>query len=327
MIELKDIIKTGNIIKISPEETLSSALSLTRTSYDSVFVFDDKNSYMGVINPYYCLIKSSFPGNAKVKHCLYHPPKVRVHFSLAKVAGNFIESKVHYLPVFDDADRFLGIISARHLLSFYRNSPFLSQIQVKELLKSKKRPVITISDEESVTTAVHLFKKTRVSKLVVIGRDFKLKGVLSYYDLIAYLISPKNSEHKGEREGNQVSFYHQKIKNFVKTYAMTLKTENYLSQALDLILKKKIGSIIIIDGEKHPIGIVTTKDFLAMIMRNGNGKKADSISEKLSNQGLRIGGFFNQVNSKVKKFQYTEIRNLLFKNSIKRFYSKYILQS
>ena len=122
MTQLRDIIKTEGIIKISPEESLSSAVSKLRTSHDAAFVFNDKKKFLGLINPYYCLFKSSYPGNAKAEHCLYHPPKVRIDYSIAKVAGLFIESKIHYLPVFDLQDRFIGIISARHLLANYLGS-------------------------------------------------------------------------------------------------------------------------------------------------------------------------------------------------------------
>src|SRR3989344_5586915 len=110
MVQLKDIIKTDRIIKISPDETLSQAVSQLRTSHDAAFIFDSENKLMGVINPYYSLIKSSYPGNSKVKHCLYHPPKLYINYPITKVAELFIESKIHYLPVFSDKDQFLGII-------------------------------------------------------------------------------------------------------------------------------------------------------------------------------------------------------------------------
>ena len=42
MTQLRDIIKTEGIIKISPEESLSSAVSKLRTSHDAAFVFNDK---------------------------------------------------------------------------------------------------------------------------------------------------------------------------------------------------------------------------------------------------------------------------------------------
>lgn len=295
MIQLKDIIKTEGIIKVSPEETLSHALSRMRTSHDAAFVFAEQNNFMGVINPYYALIKSSYPGNAKVKHCLYHPPKVHVNYSIAKVAGLFIESKIHYLPVFDEQDRFLGIISARHLLSYYLSSAFFS-LRIADLLKEKNKPVISIYEEDTVATAVNIFKKTKVSKLIIINKDFKLKGILSYYDLISYLIIPKDAPHRGEREGNHISFYHLKIKNFAKTYALTLTADDLVSHALKLMLEKKIGSVIIVDEERHPIGIVTTKDFLRLLMRNGNGKAVQVISKNLSEQSRQIlGGFFRHL--------------------------------
>lgn len=300
MIELKDIIKTENILKISPEETLSYVLARMRTSHDAAFIFDG-DVFLGVINPYYALIKSSFPGNAKAKHCLYHPPKVHIDYSIAKVAELFIESKIHYLPVFDNNDKFLGIISARHLLSQFTDSPYFS-LHIEDMLKTKNKPVVSVYEDDTVNTAVHIFKKTKVSKLVVIGKDFKMKGVLSYYDLISYLISPRVAPHKGEREGNHISFYHLKVKQFSKKYALTLKSYDLVKDALDLILSKKIGSVIIIDEDRHPIGVITTKDFLRLLVRNGNGKKFEIKGINLSSQSLRLGGFFNQLTSSVRKF-------------------------
>ena len=301
MIELKDIIKTEHIIKISPDEVLSTALSRTRTSHDAAFVFDNENQFMGVINPYYALIKSSYPGNAKVKHCLYHPPKVRVNYSIAKVAQLFIESKIHYLPIMDDQDKFLGIISARHLLSYYLSAPLFA-IPISDMLKNKNKPLITIYEDDTVNSAINIFKKTKVSKLIILNKDLKLKGILSYYDLISYLISPRYSPHRGEREGNHVSFYHLKIKNFAKTYLLTLSLNDLAKKALELILNKKIGSVVIVDQKRHPVGIVTTKDFLKMLAWNGLGKSTQAISKNLSQRSRRtLGGFFKHLSFMVRK--------------------------
>ena len=295
MFQLKDIIKTEGIIKISPEETISHAFSQMRTSHDAAFVFDGKDNFLGLINPYYALIKSSYPGNAKVKHCLYHPPKLKINSSINKVAQLFIESKIHYLPVFDDQDRFLGIISARRLLSNYLDSSLFA-LPISEILKNKKKPVITIYEDDTVNSAITTFKKTKVSKLIILNKDLKLKGILSYYDLISYLISPRDSAHRGEREGNHTGFYHLKVKNFAKTYTLTLTLNDSAAKALNLILTKKIGSIVIIDNERHPIGIITSKDFLRILSRNGNGKKVQEIGKNLSQQSRQIiGGFFKNL--------------------------------
>lgn len=280
---LKDILKTENIIEISPEETLSTALTKLRSSHDSAFVFSPDNQYLGVINPYYCLIKSSYPGNAKVTRCLYHAPKIYINYSLIKVAQLFIESKIHYLPVFDQNNRFLGIISARRLLSRFSDDKEF-KVKIGEVLKNKK-PLSVVYEDDSASVALNLFKTTKFSKLVVVDRDFKLKGILSYFDLIYYLVLPKNSPGKGEREGNKVSFFRQQVKNFMKSYVLTLTKENYLSEALHLILTKKIGSVVIVGEKRKPIGIITTRDLLRFFVQKEQKKEEPPV----------FGRFFKKI--------------------------------
>lgn len=280
---LKDIIKTRSIIRILPDENLSSALAKLTTSHDAAFVFTPENKYLGVINPYYCLIKSSYPGNAKVEHCLHHAPKVSNNYSIIKVAQLFIESKIHYLPVFDQADHFQGIISARHILAqFHTLSIFKTKI--KDALKVKIHPLTVIYEDDTVAKAINIFKTSKLSKLVVVNKDLRLKGILSYYDLIAYLAVPKNSPEK-------VSFYNQKIKLFAKTYVLTLSPEHELIEVVKLILEKKIGSIVIVDEARYPIGIITTKDLLRFFIREQQTRRI-----KIGRQF--IGGFFNSLRNK-----------------------------
>ncbi|MFH0979342.1 MAG: CBS domain-containing protein, partial [Candidatus Roizmanbacteria bacterium] len=213
---LLNILKENNIIKISPEDHLSSALTKLSTSHDAAFVFDQTDKFIGVINPYYCLIKSSYPGNTKVVHCLYHPPRIYVNYPLTKVAELFNQSKIHYLPVFDQQEKFLGIISVRRVLTHIKTLPIF-KIKIKEIIKFKKFPV-TIYDNGSVSEALNLFKTYKFSKLIVINHEGRLKGVLSYYDLISFMVMPKNKEKRGEREGNRTHLSNQPIKYFYKTY-------------------------------------------------------------------------------------------------------------
>ena len=274
---IQDILRTDGIIRIDSKENLSSALSKLSTSHDAAFLFGDDGKYLGVVNPYYCLIKSSYPGNAKAEHCVHPAPKVYINYSLTKVADLFMRSKVHYLPVFDEEDRFLGIVSARLLLSKLQAMPIF-KITIKEFLKQKKQKLVIIDENESINTAINIFKSTKFSKLIVINGGKKLKGILSYYDLIDYLISPKTSE--------KISLYHHKVKNFAKTFVLTLTPNNLLSDAIDLILEKKIGSVVIVDLSRRPIGIITTKDLLRFFIHK---------EQKLFSNRQIFGGFFNKT--------------------------------
>jgi len=275
---LTDILKTERIIKVDEDEVLSSVLNKLGSSHDAAFVFSKKNQYLGVINPYYCLIKSSYPANSKVKNCLFHPPKVYLDTSLSKIASLMIESKVHYLPVFLDRNKeeFAGIISARRLLSYFKNLNFF-KVKINKILKNKK-PLVVIDENESVGKAIDFFRKTRYSKLIVVNGGGKLKGVLSYFDLISYLALPKAKETSGDKRGEKTNFLNLPVKNFTKTYVITLKKDDFLSDVVNLILEKKIGSVVITDDNKIPKGIITTRDILQFFIQKGVGEEQQKKS-------------------------------------------------
>lgn len=300
--DYKDIVKTTNIIKISPDDTLSSALAQLGSSHDSAFVFSDEKKFMGVINPYYCVIKTSYPGNAKVEHCLFHPPKIRNKYSISRVAQLFIESKLHYLPIFDDNDKFVGVASARHLLNAYRNSTFFN-VRLNEYLQIKNTPVMTIYENDLISTALSTFKNKKISKLIVVDKNKRLRGVLTYYDLISYLMSPKHKSHKGDREGgDKISFYYQQVKNFAKTHVLTLTPGHTLHDCLNLILDEKIGSVVIIDDQRVPLGVITTRDFLNFLTLGKREKRIEVSGKDLSEKSRYIlGGFFTQFQKWAKK--------------------------
>jgi len=219
MVRLKEIIKTNKIIKISSGETLSSALAKLSTSHDSGFVFSGEGKYLGLINPYYTIIKASYPSNAKVEHCLFHAPHIYLNTPLNKLAQLFIDSKVHYLPVFDHEERFIGIISARRLLDSFVNMDLFS-ISIKDFLKTKKNVIHIVYNNDLISKAVSIFKEKKISKLIVLDKGKKLKGILSYYDLISFLISPRSTTRRGERVGNKINFYHYPVNHFSKNYVL-----------------------------------------------------------------------------------------------------------
>lgn len=280
---LLNVLKDDNIIKVSPVDHLSHVLAKLSTSHDAGFVFDEKNKLLGVISPYYCAIKSSHPGNTKVINCLTHPPKIYLNYPIAKVCELFIQSKIHYLPVFSKDEQFLGIVSVRRILSHFKNLPIF-KIKIEEIVKKRWRPLTTIRQDASINEALHLFKEKKFSKLVVVDYEGKLKGVLSYYDIVNFIIGPKYKEGRGERVGNKGSFYNLHVKTFAKSYVLTMNKEKQLIDVINTILTKKIGSVVIIDKDRRPTDIITSRDLLQFYINQ----------EKF--------GFFKQVSSKIGRF-------------------------
>lgn len=298
---IQSVIKTSNIIKLRPDELLSSALSRLSSSHDAGFVFNEHNQLMGVINPYHCLINNSYPGNAKVEKCLFHAPHLKLYYPISKIAELMIESKIHYLPIFDDANTFIGIMSARHLISHMMHLP-LFNISVSDVLTMKKFPPITIYEDDFVAEALMIFKKYKVSKLLVIDREMKLRGVLSYYDLISFLVAPKERFQRGERVGDKISLTHQRIKNFYKSFVLTVSSDTKIRDVIKLIIDKKIGSVIVMGPSKKPIGIITTKDILRLLIKRDGYNPLELVSKNLSEKSKEtLNTFFNYLSLWVRK--------------------------
>jgi len=157
------------------------------------------------------------------------------------------------------------------------------KVKIEEVIKKRWKPLITVRFDDSINNALNLFKSKKISKLVVVDYQGKLKGVLSYYDLINFIISPKFKESKGDRIGNKGSFYNYHVKTFAKSYVLTMNKEKSLHEVIDTIINKKIGSVIIIDKERRPLDIITSSDILKFYINQ----------ERL--------GFFKQVSSKIGK--------------------------
>jgi len=292
------IFKTENVIKVSPEDTLSHAFSLLSSSHDSAFVIDGKD-FLGVVNPYYSLIKKSYPFNTKAKNCLVHPPLIDINYSIKKVAHLMMDSKIHYLPVFSE-NKFHAIITARRILMYIKEVPELN-IKIGDYLKRKK-PLVSIYEDDLLVKAISLFKKYRVSKLIVISKDFKLKGLLAYFDIISHLISPKDKTNYSGNEKYNTSLVKRYVKNFMKIQVITMSPEDKMSKVAEMILERQIGSVIIVDSEKHPIGIITTKDLLSLYVGNRTFPKIELVAKSLSRNSLNlVKSFIRRVGNQLGK--------------------------
>jgi CBS domain-containing protein len=91
-----------------------------------------------------------------------------------------------------------------------------------------------------------------------------------------------------------------------------MKREDTASEALDLILEKKVGSVVVVDKDQHPLGIVTTRDFLKFCLLNSQGKKIELITRNLSQiSRQKVGGFFNHLSNRIGRLSKVDKARLM----------------
>lgn len=278
--KVKELIKTDGIIKVSPDDTVANAVSQLHSSHDVAFVLQGKH-YMGVINPYYSLIKNNRSnGESLVKHFLYHPPVISADDSIEKVVGLMMDSRLHYLPVLQ-GDTFVGVISARRVLAKLKGESVFKH-KISDLLESKNKALVSVYEDELVDKVVHLFEDQDVSKLVVIDKSLKLKGILSYHDLVPYLIAPK------EKQVHIDSYGDLKVKTVQQNLVHTRMPDNMLSDSLNDIVKREIGSVVIVNKEGFPVGIITVRDLLFQLARTEQNIFIELSTNNISPNNLKV---------------------------------------
>ncbi len=287
MKNISDFLKKNNIIRVAPDDTLSEALGQLSSSHDAAFVMDEKDNFLGVINPYHALIKSSAnDGDTKVENCLYHPPKIHENDSLGRIASMMTQSKVHYLPVFNDKEEFVGITSARRLLRLMRDS--VDRMYLRQIILSKDRPLMTVKEDDTIAKALTLFKEHKISKLVVINNAMKLTGVLSYYDLIPYLIAPGKRKKGGRGSDSIEPFKKLKVKNYAIKKLLTLQEDKMVSDAIDMMLGHDKGSVVVVDTTDHPMGIVTTRNILELLQSDEEQKPVQLTTKNFNDAHISV---------------------------------------
>jgi CBS domain-containing protein len=257
------IIKTEGIISLTLDAKLSEAISKFRSSHDAVMVVEE-GRFFGLVNPYYCLIKRTYPPQTKLKNCLFSPPKLSLDTPVEKAAKLMLESKVHYLPVVDQKDRLLGIVTARRILRWQKNAP--KAVNSILDLVSGKPYLQTININSGFEEVLRFFQRSRLSKIIIVNDDNNLQGIISFFDLLSLFREPKQRKQFFDRGENVAQFANKTIKHFLKTSLIKLEANAKIKTAINLILQKEIGSVIVMKNSLEPLNIVTTSDLLVYLL-------------------------------------------------------------
>lgn len=259
--KVRDIIKTKGIFRFQQEQKLSEVLSSIVSSHDAAFVFNEEN-FIGVCSPIYLTKTRSINSTSKLKTCVKMPPKINPEDSLRHLANQMIESRIYFLPVIDDENQFLGIATINRLFSYL--------LKHQQLLNSghivvSNRQLITINQDVSVSQALKLMREYRIAKLPVVNGNGALVGVLSNFDLKDTL-TPSASVGAQDRSGERKKQKGKTVKFFMNQMPIKIDHVPKFVEAVNIMNQNEVGSIIIVDKNNKPMGIITKKDLLQTII-------------------------------------------------------------
>ena len=118
---------------------------------------------------------------------------------------------------------------------------------------------ITVSPWDPLTTAWEIMHRNDIRHLPVVDKD-KVCGIISDRDILCEL---NPIENICKIANNEVEFA-------MNPRVVTVDNETPLPQLADLMLKHRIHSLVVIDDQRRPLGIVTDYDILEQVNFSAN---------------------------------------------------------
>jgi len=201
--------------------------------------------------------------------------------TLAEVVEKLLDKPYTALPVVDSAGRLVGIISDTDLLergdmevsiSLKRaTDPQLARALIARLQQNLRTvsqvmtaEPVTLGPQASLSAAARLMGKRKLKRLPVVNGDKRLVGMLSRFDLLKALAashlpqsaSPTQTDHP-HTGGLQT------VADVMDRSVPTVGPEALLSEVLTLVTSDKSQRVVVIDADRHVVGIISDTDLVA----------------------------------------------------------------
>lgn len=292
-------IMVRDVFTLSPEDTVARALNMMADkSINQIPVVDDDDKYLGMIFAKQLLNSSALP-SSKVKSYIVNTSAIGPDRDVENAAKLIIGSGNRALPVVEKG-RLVGIVSETDVVS---TADFGHAI-VDEVMSG----AIVIEEDTTLSDAVTKMRRYNISRLPVINTKGVLKGTLSILDVGRIIATPRERTSKSAAiSGGTAAIKDVKVKDIMKR-TISVEPGTKLNSIVDHF---KRNEEVIVAGDNRPMGIVTPKDALELVLPKKSsapmihmahledGQDRTEIQEQLERFLKKIQGKLGDVRSVV----------------------------
>lgn len=241
----------ANILICDHNDELGSVLIKTGLSHEPIYVYN-KKEFMGLVSPYHTLFHNSYAYATKVIHCLITPPHIVSETSVYDIARYMIDLKLYSLPIFDDQNNLVRVITANNILNLILKD---SQL-IKNVCEHIQVNVpITSSTHSTIRDVYSLMREKRIGRVILLDKNRKLKGILSRKDLQnvfmkqavkTQYISKKGKQSHSSFDEALIARHDNPALKFATTRVITSPQNESLESLLKKIIRLKLPSVVIV---------------------------------------------------------------------------------
>ncbi len=158
--------------------------------------------------------------------------------------------------------------------------------QEGEIMAIASHDVISVPPTQSIIGAVEIMTKCGFRRLPVTDAGSKkLRGIITSGDVINFMGGGDKYKLVQVRHGgNLLAAVNESVRTIMTQQITTLAHDSRISDAVDIIVKKKIGGLPIIDDDGVLSGIVTERDVLRVL----GAERSTFTVEEVMSSSLRV---------------------------------------
>jgi acetoin utilization protein AcuB len=127
-----------------------------------------------------------------------NPRTIRATDSIAEALEALQSMNIRHLPVLDDSDELVGMLSDRDLGPLMQTFvegvvPPLSNRKVSELMSTD---VVSVDPDTDILTVVELMLEQRIGAVPVVDGSGAVTGIISYVDILRTIALPTEEEER-----------------------------------------------------------------------------------------------------------------------------------
>jgi CBS domain-containing protein len=283
---------TRQTIKVTPRQSvLTASMIMQRRNFRHLPVVDEKGRIMGMISAQdiidslnFVLSKPDLMTKEVIESLEIPVERIMVYNSicvepgdgLAEITKKMTFHNLGGMPVVDEHAVVRGIITLRDLVGLMGTSSDEVGVPVSEIMNPN---VITIGQNEYLSTAVRLMSEHRVRRLPVVpggkGADAGVpKGILSNKDALgrlAKVASMSLANPKGEAAAP--TRFDTPISDFMTRDVITVSQDDDIRVAASKMMIFGIGGLVVEDSPTGRVALVTERDLIRTLSR----KKGNAV--------------------------------------------------
>ncbi|MCK5476534.1 MAG: CBS domain-containing protein [Candidatus Aenigmarchaeota archaeon] len=274
-VKAKDIM-TKNPEVMDIDECLSKVISVMNKKSIKHVILCDKNKYAGIIGYRQLIMHRKTQKDSKIGSSTFKPPLMSQDAEFSDIIKKMYQLNYKVLPV-GDGSKIVGMICERDILKTVLEFGLLSDKKAEDFMTPNP---LTLYDDETIGKAIVELRQHNVSRIPVLNKENKIIGLLQSMDVIKILLDEKFSKDSGTSSqsncGGTICSVCENtgtskipVKSICESNFVVAKKSDLLIDKMKEIVSKDMPSLVVIDDERCPVGIISPKDviqYLAVLL-------------------------------------------------------------